>query len=135
MRCFSRPLPGVSCAQMHKEVPPRPAWRSVIVRHQHFKQRLYYLPSRCARGPARGDAGWGLPALPRAAWRACSWWAAAFSLWRKSASHQARAAVLCCSGGGQHLHYRGGYANGSLRGSGLERRPSKQPAKKRPRKR
>ena len=36
--------------QMHKEVPPPAPWRSVILRHQSFKQRLYYLPRRCAVG-------------------------------------------------------------------------------------
>lgn len=30
--------------QMHKEVPPRPQWKSIILKHGDFVQRLYYLP-------------------------------------------------------------------------------------------
>jgi hypothetical protein len=30
--------------QMHKEVPPQAGWRPVLLRHQDFVQRLYYLP-------------------------------------------------------------------------------------------
>lgn len=31
--------------QMHKAVPPPRPWRSLIVKHQHFRQRLYYDPT------------------------------------------------------------------------------------------
>lgn len=31
--------------QMHKPVPPASAWKSVVFVHQHWRQRLYYLPT------------------------------------------------------------------------------------------
>jgi hypothetical protein len=31
--------------QMHKPVPPRRAWRSVVLTHQAWRQRLYWLPT------------------------------------------------------------------------------------------
>ena len=30
--------------QMHKDVPPRPEWKSIIIKHADFVQRLYYMP-------------------------------------------------------------------------------------------
>ncbi len=31
--------------QMHKPVPPARAWSSVVFVHQHWRQRLYWLPT------------------------------------------------------------------------------------------
>lgn len=31
--------------QMHKPVPQAAKWRSVVFVHDHWKQRLYYLPT------------------------------------------------------------------------------------------
>lgn len=28
--------------QMHKDVPPAREWQSLLVRHQHFQQRVYF---------------------------------------------------------------------------------------------
>lgn len=73
--------------QMHKEVPPAPVWRSVVLRHQHFRQRLYYTPGS-------GDSG------------------------------------------AQYLQrYNSLHANGTAANRLPAKRPSKQPAKKKPRKR
>ena len=53
------PLP----AQMHKDVAlERPPWRSIILKHEHLRQRLYYLPGAGERAPAEGckELGGGL---------------------------------------------------------------------------
>ena len=42
--------------QMHKALPPARCWRSLVVRHQHWRQRLYYLPSGATAAAARQAA-------------------------------------------------------------------------------
>jgi hypothetical protein len=48
--------------QMMKDVPPPLPWRSIMLRHDNLKQRLYYLPARCG---GRGRGGWSRGAAGR----------------------------------------------------------------------
>lgn len=34
----------VDALQMHKMVPPAPEWKALVIRHQHWRQRAYYVP-------------------------------------------------------------------------------------------
>ena len=54
-----RRRPALLQAQMHKEVPPPRTWRSLILRHEHLVQRLYYLPG-AGTSPAKPA---GMPLL------------------------------------------------------------------------
>lgn len=49
--------------QMHKAVPPARAWRSLVVRHQHWRQRLYYLSSSATGAAAQQAAAVGAAVL------------------------------------------------------------------------
>lgn len=131
---------------MVKEVPPRTPWRSLMLRHGDLKQRLYYLPARCA-SPAcirLAVERWLLFPLgsthapcPGHAWQDPPSASVAAALHHPArpplAEAAARFAPLCSHV--QPYQVPGGAANGTAAAArGVAKKPSK-PAKKRPRKR
>jgi len=41
--------------QMHKDIPPKTEWKSVLLKHKTYKHRLYYLPGGGSAPPVPAD--------------------------------------------------------------------------------